>query len=323
VSYPISTVLRVRSRVADVAIRDNLAGKILGAADYDVLLTGPTRVSKPDGSPLCVFLPGAVGVHSQNPDTYGLLHTMHTAITASTNRGLASGTPRFKRTDGGRSWARRTSSAIVGAVDPMGQRRYCRLTAWTGENLTQWRALQPLLMQVADHLADQVPDRYRVQAQIAAQADPAWVVPGTPFSTVTVNNTYPTGVHTDKGDLEEGFSTIACLRRGTYTGGQLVFPAYRVAVDMHDGDLLLMDAHEWHGNTAIVCACGTELAGLCPTCAAERISVVSYFRTKIAQCGSPEEEYERASAQREKALYFPTDTPVTPTPPSANINANP
>jgi hypothetical protein len=107
-------------------------------------------------------------------------------------------------------------------------------------------------------------------------------------------------VHTDKGDLDKGFSTIFTLRRGEYTGGRFVFPEYRVAVDMQDGDLILMDAHQWHGNTAIVCRCGSRLTQMCRTCDAERISVVSYMRTAMTSCGSEEEEIKKAQEFREK-----------------------
>jgi hypothetical protein len=73
-----------------------------------------------------------------------------------------------------------------------------------------------------------------------------------------------------------------------------------VAVDLHDGDLILMDAHDWHGNVPIYCRCsGTPLNGLCEDCGAERISVVAYFRTKIAECGSPDEEMARATARHD------------------------
>lgn len=297
-SMKVHTELRMRSRVSDAAIAEHIAGKVPGDADYDVLLTGATRVLKPNGQPLCVLLPGAVAEHAQNDDIYGVLHSLRRELTK--NRGLASGTRRLDPTNRGRSYAKEIASAVIGAVDPMGQQRYCRLTAWTGRNLPQWQTLQPLLASVAGHLADHVPDRYANQVAEAEKTDPAWVVPGTPFTTITVNNTYPTGVHTDKGDLDEGFSTIACLRRGEFTGGRLLFPAYRVAVDLRDGDLILMDAHEWHGNTPIVCACGTRPDGPCVECGAERISVVSYFRTKMVRCGSPAEELERAAALRER-----------------------
>jgi hypothetical protein len=291
--------LRMRTAVADEAVRDQLAGRVLGPADYDVLLTGPTRVRKPDGRPLCVYLPGAMVEHSTDPGTYDVLHGLRTRT--SKNRGLASGTPRIRAGHGAnRTYAKELASSIVGAVDPMGQKRYCRLTAWTGENLPQWQQLQPMLMAVAEHFAQHVPDRYAAQLARAQASDPAWIVPGTPFSTITVNNTYPTGVHKDQGDLDAGFSTITALRRGgPYTGGQLVFPAYRVAVDLADGDLLLMDAHDWHGNVPIVCGCGSALSALCPQCHAERISVVGYYRTKIATCGTPEQEIGRARTHRE------------------------
>lgn len=293
----INTVMRVRTRTPEQVIVDNLAGKIPTPADYDVLLTGPARILKPDGQPLCVYLPGVLKPHTTDPATYAVLHSLRGLTTD--NRALASGA-RLYTSPQNRTRARPVASAVVGAVDPMGQQRYCRLTAWTGRHLPEWELLQPLLQAVAGHLRQHVPERYANQAEHAARTDPAWIVPGTPFTTITVNNTYPTGVHTDRGDLDEGFSTIACLRRGQYTGGQLLFPAYRIAADLRDGDLILMDAHEWHGNTAITCACDLRAAGPCVACSAERISVVSYFRTAMTGCGTPEQEASKAAARAEQ-----------------------
>lgn len=292
----ITTDIRVRSRLADEAM-DERAGKCPGDPDYDVLLTGPTRVSKLDGRPLAVYLPGVLK-EVNAPGVYEVLHDLRKNI--SVNRGLASGTQRIKSNQT-RSYTRKIASAVVGALDPQGQTRYCRLTSWTGRNLPRWELLQPLLVEIAGHLAEHVPERYRAQMGQVERTDPAWVVPGTPFSTVTVNNSYPTGVHTDKGDLAAGFSTIACLRRGEYTGGRLVFPQYRLAVDLKHGDLILMDAHEWHGNTLMRCACGTAMNGCCALCSAERISVVSYYREKLTACGTPEQERRKAEEYREHA----------------------
>jgi hypothetical protein len=292
----INSELRLRSRVSDAAIESTVVGKVLGPADYDVLLTGATRVVKPDGRPLCVFLPRALAEHN-TPEVFEVLHSLRTLTTV--NRGKASGTRRV-RGPSSRSYAAKLASTVVGAVDPMGQTRYCRLTAWTGNNLPEWRKLQPLLRGIASHLAQHVPDRYAAQASAAAAADPAWVVPGTPFSTITVNNSYATGVHTDKGDLDAGFSTITVMRKGVYTGGQLIFPAWRVAADLHDGDLILMDAHDWHGNVTLVCECGNPMSGPCAECGAERISVVAYYRTKISECGTPDAEHAKAVARHER-----------------------
>lgn len=278
-------------------------GKCPGDADYDVLLTGAARVEFIDPvtklyRPLCVYLPGVLTRQVNEPGVYDVLHELRKRI--SRNRGLASGTQRFKSNQT-RSYTMPIASAIAGAMDPIGQTRYCRLTAWTGANLPSWELLHPLLQQVAANFREQVPERYAAQLAVVEKTDPAWVVPRTPFTTITVNNSYPTGAHTDSGDLDAGFSTIACLRRGSFTGGRLVFPQYRIAADMRHGDLMLMDAHQWHGNTPLTCQCGVKMNGCCDVCGAERISVVSYYRTKLADCGSPEEEHGKAVKWHEHA----------------------
>ncbi|MDT0377248.1 hypothetical protein RM572_00460 [Streptomyces sp. DSM 42041] len=291
---------RLRTRIADPAM-DSLVGKVLGHRDYDLLLTGAARVLMPDGRPLCVYLPGALAQFTRDEEYYRVLSSIRLT---TRNRGIASGTRRLpagpEGAQGSRTNSKEIISSVIGALDPTGQQRYCRLTAWTGKHLPQWQTLHPMLRAIAHSLERHVPDLYANQKTAADRTPPEWIIPGTPFTTVTVNSTYPTGVHTDKGDLEEGFSTIACLRRGTYTGGQLVFPQYRVAVDMRDGDLILMDAHQWHGNVAITCGCGHRLDKPCPGCDAERISLVSYYRTRMQHCGTADEEYAKAAAAAEK-----------------------
>jgi hypothetical protein len=71
-------------------------------------------------------------------------------------------------------------------------------------------------------------------------------------------------------------------------------------VDLRHGDLILMDAHQWHGNVPLVCECGNRLDGPCPACGAERISVVSYLRSNIVSCGTPQQEQDKALALAER-----------------------
>lgn len=288
--------LRNKLRAEDLEPK---VGKVLGPSDYDAVLTGAAKVLKPDGKPLCVYLPGGVAGTAASQRVYEILHELRKF--GSDNRGLASGTVRLQDGPGStRTRTKTTPTAIIGMMDPAGQQRYCRLTAWTGRNLPEFEALRPLLMSVAAQFERWVPDRYAVQMDYVRRTAAEWVIPGTPFTTITVNNTYPTGMHKDKGDLAEGFSTIACLRRGEYTGGRLMFPEYRVAVDLKQGDLILMDAHEWHANEDIVCACGDTLFGLCKTCGAERISVVSYYRQAMVGCGTADEEAAKAELVRSR-----------------------
>lgn len=288
--------VRVRSRIPKEEL-DLKVGKVIGDDAYNVLLTGASRVYMPNGKLLCVYLPGALSGRVSE-EQYEVLHALRSDKT--NNRGLASGSQSTKVGEQKRSYFMHVSSSILGAFEPAGQFKFCRLTAWTGRHLPEWELLQPLFQLVSKRMAQYVNDRYEAQMEEIVKTHPDWVVPGTPFTTITVNNTYPTGVHTDKGDLDKGFSTIFCLRRGSYTGGRFVFPEYRVAVDLQDGDLILMDAHQWHGNTALVCACGEKRTSFCQVCGAERISVVSYMRTAMTSCGSEAEEVRRAVEYRER-----------------------
>lgn len=286
------TELRVRSRITAEAL-DARKQKILTERDYDVLMTGPTRVMGPDGRPLCVYLPGAV--RDVMTEAYPILTTIRGT---SENRGYASGTGQ-KFTQNKHDRARPVMSSILGSFEASGFYKYCRLTSWTAHEMhARWPQLLPLFQSIAEEFERHVPDRYAAQMKYAGGTAVDWMIEGTPFTTITLNNTYSTGVHQDKGDLDEGFSCLAVARRGLYAGGTLTFPEYRVAADMQDGDLILMDAHAWHGNTEMRCGCdgGRHVlaSGPCEVCDAERISVVCYFRTNMVRCGNAEEEATRS-----------------------------
>ena len=278
--------VRLRSRI-DPGEMAAKVGKILAPTDVSMMLIGPARVYKPNGDLLCVYIPGAVPAGSKlNTDSHAVLTTIRGE---TDNRGLASGSKRVAVKQQTR--AKPVMSSILGSIEPQGGRhRLCRTTAWTGEHTRQFGMLYGLFQHIGKLFQLYVPDRYEAQQRFADRSAPDWIIPKTPYSTITVNNTYPTGVHKDAGDLHEGFSCLLVLRRGQYSGGQLCFPEFRLGVDMQDGDLLLMDAHEWHGNIALNLPAAAD-AGAAE---AERISVVLYYRTAIVECGTQAEELERA-----------------------------
>jgi hypothetical protein len=296
---------RVRSVVPPEEIEDKV-GKVLTEEDFNLLVTRDAVVRKPNGQPLLIYRRGVIPPELRE-STWPILSELRKTKTA--NRGYAGGSKRVEIASGKRSEAKRVASALVGSFERQGPRKYCRLTAWTGQETRKYKILWPLLEFISGRLAEDVPDRYAAQLAAVRATHPDWIIPGTVFSTVTVNNTYETGVHKDAGDLAEGFSTLACFRRGDYSGGHLVFPEFRVAVDMQDGDLLLMDAHEWHGNVfldppPLYTINGTRQdrdpeTGQPPY---ERISVVSYFRTKMATCGSLDDENERRLVAEEQRM---------------------
>lgn len=293
--------MRLRNKLDPEAMQQRV-GKILRPEDVDVLLKGPARVLKPDGSPLAVYLPGAIDRELRDAvvPTLQLLKGSYT-----NNRGMAAGAERIPGPSA-RTYSRQVDSAIVGAFEAQGPKQYCRLTAWTGNEWNSYQALFPLFTRIAEQFAEHVPDRYAKQESLARQTHDMWRVGRTPFTTITINNTYATAVHTDKGDLDEGFSTLAVFRNGDFEGGWLCFPEFRVGVDLQDGDLILMDAHQWHGNTQFIPEPARKANGqLEGDPGYERISVVCYYRTKMAECGTPQDEVERrriVAEQRQAAL---------------------
>lgn len=281
--------LRIRTKISEEEMTSKI-GRILTEDDFNVIPTRDCIIFKPNGQPLAIYRKGIIPGELRE-STWPILHELKSETT--TNRGLASGTPRVAG-PGTRSYAKAVQSAMLGGFEPQGPRQFCRLTAWTGRETNKFKILWPLLQFIAGRMEEDVPVRYANQMAEVARTHPDWIIPGTPFSTVTVNNTYPTGVHKDAGDLDSGFSTLAVFRRGNFNGGILVFPEYRVGVNMQDGDLLLMDAHEFHGNTDFDPPVQRSMTGKVEVEPDfERISVVSYFRTKITDCDSAATESEK------------------------------
>lgn len=289
--------IRLKSKIAPEEMESKV-GKLLDPRDFGVVLTQAARVERPDGKPLAIYLPGAIPQEMRDA-VYPTLHELRKF--ESHNRGNASGYRRIAPKHGGEKAGTRTStsdtvsSAIIGSFDPAGGKQYCRLTAWTGTEAEKFESLQPLFQRIGSLYQQYVPERYAVQMEVVNRTQAEWIIHDTPFSTVTVNNSYPTGVHQDSGDLPEGFSNVTVLRRGKYSGGMLTFPEYGVSVDLQDGDTLLMDAHDWHGNTVMTCGvCGERIAHTHEECDTERISIVCYYRTKMRECGTFDEEYAKA-----------------------------
>jgi hypothetical protein len=95
-----------------------------------------------------------------------------------------------------------------------------------------------------------------------------YTVPGTMFSTITVNKSALFRCHADGKNLP---GALACLSAfGNFAGGDLCFPRFGVSCPIEPGDLLIGDnAFEQHGNIG-------PLSG-------DRISIVAYMRDDFAK----------------------------------------
>lgn len=179
------------------------------------------------------------------------------------------------------SYGNPVDSGIAGWYDRYPRIPYGRATTYTRDNPDKFALSYPFLQSLARGFKELLPWRYNNQMEAAKKIDPRYLVPETPFTTITVNKTFRTAAHRDAGDLDSGLSNLLTLSNdGRYTGGYLIFPEIRVAVNVRPGDLLLVNNHEViHGNTPIVCEEGSE-----------RISLVCYFRENMLELGSKEYE---------------------------------
>jgi hypothetical protein len=273
-------------------------GRRARAADYGMLLTGDLDVTvfKPDGTRLLTVLRKAISEETAN-GAYPFLHSLKKHVTK--NRGVFSGEPRFFRVkkDGTKGHTSETlpiRSCVIGFFDRYPRYPYCGTSPIIVNNHEGWDKVKPLAQEAGKLLAEHVPGRFKAQMDACAKTHPAYVIPESPFTTMTVNNTYAGGYHKDGGDLHAGFGVMAVLRRGSYRGCNLVVPAYGVGVDLGDRDLILFDVHEVHGNTPFEDAVGEEA----DPAGHERISVVCYYRERMVECLSPAEELARAQHLR-------------------------
>lgn len=175
-------------------------------------------------------------------------------------------------------------SGVAGWMDRYPRIPYGRATSYTEKNPEKFALAFPFLQKLSNAFSELLPRRYSFQKSCINKIDSRFHVPGAVFTTITVNKTFRTAAHRDAGDLHEGFSNLSVLSNGNdYSGGYLVLPEFRVAINVRPGDLLLINNHEGiHGNTPIV----LEESG-------ERYSIVCYFREKMLELKTKEYEDTR------------------------------
>ena len=175
------------------------------------------------------------------------------------------------------NYAKSVFSGVAGWYDRYPRIPYGRATSYTEKHPELFAKSYPFLQSLDRGFRELLPWRWGNQRREADKLDPRFLVPGTVFTTLTVNKSFRTACHRDAGDLNEGLSNLLVLGDGEYTGGYLVFPEYRIAVNVRPGDLLLVNNHEIiHGNTEI--KLNHENA--------ERISLVCYFREAMLELKS-------------------------------------
>ena len=194
----------------------------------------------------------------------------------------------------------------------------CRLTSYTQTYFKGYTEGTPYIQAIDQQFKKLIPDRHAQQLK-RNRARPEYQIADTAFSSVTINRNFRTALHQDAGDYTEGYGNLSVVERGTYHGGETLFPRYGIGFDLRTGDFIAMDVHEPHCNTALYETAEDKAfnKNLEPvytnskttgTMGSEfpftRISFVCYLREKLHDCDVKETEkyYTRIGFDKQKGL---------------------
>ena len=179
----------------------------------------------------------------------------------------------------------------------LGVDKPCRLTYHTAAALDKYQTGLPFIDELDRWYKKVNPEKHKIQLD---RANTHWKykIRKSAFSTVTVNRTFRTAVHKDKGDFG-GIATLSVLEHGRYRGGLFMLPAFGIGINLRQGDVLVADVHEYHCNSPIWTTKSDDAynetlpekfkidrtvgtIGLDQRYS--RISFVCYLREKLAEC---------------------------------------
>jgi len=184
-------------------------------------------------------------------------------------------------------------SGIAGFYGRYPRIPYGRPTSYTDHHRETFEKCYPFARKLDAEFKRMMPERWARQNEYVKKVDDRFIIgEDTTFTTITVNTTTSTrnarmACHRDAGSLNDGFSNLTVVTKEgkDWTGGYLVAPEVRVAINVRPGDLLLVDnMRVIHGNTPIEPPETCEKDFL-------RMSLVFYFREDMMKLGSW--EYER------------------------------
>lgn len=297
--------------------------QMLDQRHFELLLDETGLVETPDfeSETLCVLLKNRLPRDLLNAVRPVIRKAAHRKV-AGGRRGVAAGTgmvPR-KRKDGSVGKIKGTPNSedlndedyerlypakdgTFGFLDRTiggGQVYPCRITMYSGALPAELRLMSILAAAVADAFKQSwVSAAWERQFEKASNTPSPFLIRTpeghTPFTTITCNKSWRTAAHIDDGDLKDGFGVMCCL--GEFEGCDLVFPRYKTAVRYREGDILLANVHQVHGNTPLLNPDGSEPElGREP----ERLVCVFYYREHMDRCESTLEKEHAFVNNRER-----------------------
>lgn len=263
--------IKVAKKKTDEEMK-RLENTFIKPSDIDTIIRDDATVYTEDGKLLLLFRKKKLTGGQEFYDVISDYMKKH----PSTNRGTASGSTSKNTRDNPK-----IQTTITGYFDrwsPIHKYLFkkkgiktpieVRETAFLADHPDEFQKMVPFIEQIDRLYKKYLPEYYEKQYKKAKETH--FKIADTSFTSTTINLNFTTTIHKDKGDDDEGYGNLATIQRGNYTGSETCFPQYGIGVDVREGDILLMDVHEWHANLPIQLEKG-----------AERMSVVCYLRRKL------------------------------------------
>ena len=281
-----------RINLSNQSLNKDWSMQFMDDSHYDTLIDESVEVYQPDGEPLMVLVKNAL-----SKEKIALAWSVLKKYRAITeNRSTASGIESQARVkkDGTVSNVHRVpkgwevESGIIGYFERNPRMPYCHPCSWNDHNPEKFQKIFPLAQEISGKFSELVPKRYAVQQNYCNRTHSDFIIPGTVYTTITVNKNFRTACHLDAGDLAAGFSSMFIIKQGAIRGGNLVLPNWKIGVKLDHNDLIFFNAHEWHGNTQIVNLSKDSV----------RCSLVLYYREMMEFCMSMKDELDFAKNRK-------------------------
>jgi len=130
-------------------------------------------------------------------------------------------------------------SAVLGTIDRSGRMPFGRLTKPTLERYDEFKGQVPLFKEIDGLLKTTMPKTWKVLSKRFKQVkDDAYNLFGTCFTSITMNWNFQVAYHYDGNNAKDAAAALTVMEKGTYEGGEFVFPQLRLAFNLRHGDFL-------------------------------------------------------------------------------------
>tara|TARA_R110002167_G_scaffold318797_1_gene524472 strand:+ start:1686 stop:2519 length:834 start_codon:yes stop_codon:yes gene_type:complete len=188
-----------------------------------------------------------------------------------------------------------TKGSVFGALPRVAMRNdFCRFSSKTSEEKQNTNKLFTFQETLCGIYKKHLPELYEYDLQQARKTvNDDYRLIDTPYTTANINVNHAIKYHKDSGNIKESYSNVLILKEHC-TGGELVLPEYRIALEQSDGALCIFSGQK-------------EIHGVMPIKPYKknyyRASIVYYTLAQLEHCYPYKEEASRLNIKkRERAV---------------------